>query len=347
MNNKIVTFGEILMRLTPPGYLKLSQTGTLAFSFGGSETNVAVSLSHFGLRSEFVTRLPQNAVAEACLMNLRSHGIITDHIAFGGDRMGLYFSENAASMRVSKITYDRANSAFVSVRPEMFDWDEIFADASWFHWSGIGPGLSQDAADTCNAALEVAKRRGLTVSCDLNYRKNLWKYGKSAEEVMARLADKCDVLFGTEGEYHVAFGVEPVGYHVRSTTEPIALAAYERFFADVMRKAPNCRKAFLALRNTLTADHHILTGLLYADGKLYTTRTNSIEHVVDCVGVGDAFAAGIVYGMLNFPGDDQRALDFAVAASTIKNTYSGDFNLATADEVRSLMAGAAADGIAR
>ena len=347
MDNKVVTFGEVLMRLTPPGFLKISQTSSLGFSFGGSETNVAVSLAHLGMKSEFVTRLPKNDVANACVMNLRSHGVETDNIVYGGDRIGLYFSENTSSVRVSKITYDRANSAFVSITPDMIDWNMVLKDASWFHWSGIGPGLSQDAADTCFEALDVAKKLGITVSCDLNYRKNLWKYGKSAQEVMAKLADKCDILFGTEEEYQVAFGVTPVSYKVTTDTEPIDLAAHEKFFQEVMCKAPNCKKAFVALRNTLDAKRHLLTGLLYADGKIMQSRTYYIEYVVDCVGVGDAFAAGMIYGLSNYPDDDRKALEFSIAASTLKNTISGDFNLVTADEVKALMGGNGSGSISR
>lgn len=347
MEHRIVTFGEVLLRLTPPGYLKLSQTNTFSATFGGSETNCAVSLAHLGLKSEFVSRFPKNDIAEACLMELRSHGIATGNIVWGGDRLGLYYYENPAAQRVSKVVYDRANSSFATLTPDVIDWERVFDGATWFHWSGIGPGLSQGIADTTLRALEVAKRKGMRVSCDLNYRKNLWQYGKSAQEIMRPLLDKCDVLFGTGSEYQMVYGVKPVPYKVKSAEEAIDLDQYRAFFGQVQAQAPAGAKCFIALRNTLDANHHILTGLLYADGKLTQARTHAIEHVVDCVGVGDAFAAGIIYGLINYPQDDAKALEFSVAAATLKNTIYGDFNLVTADEVKALMKADGGDSISR
>lgn len=337
MENKVVTFGEILLRLTPPGHLKMSQSKTLCASFGGSETNVAVSLAHLGIKSEFVTRLPQNEVAEASLMELKAHGVQTNNVVFGGDRLGLYYFENTTAMRVANVVYDRNNSSFCTTQKGMINWRHVFANANWFHWSGIAPSVSQSAADVTMEALDIAHEMGLTISSDLNFRKNLWKYGKSAEDVMPALAKKCDVLFGTEGEYQKAFGIEPIQYNVKNASEPIDLDAHEDFCRKVMAKAPQCKKMFVALRNVLSANHHILTGLLYtSEGKMYTTRTYDIDHLVDCVGVGDAFAAGIIYGLIHYADDNQMALNFAVAASTLKNTYEGDFNLATVQDVLNL-----------
>ncbi|MDQ7988459.1 MAG: sugar kinase [Candidatus Dactylopiibacterium sp.] len=347
MDHRIVTFGEVLLRLTPPGFLKLSQTTSFEATFGGSETNCAVSLAHFGLKSEFVTRFPRNDIAEACLAELRSHGIATGNIVFGGDRLGLYYYENPAAQRVSKVVYDRANSSFATLAGGMIDWQKVFAGATWFHWSGIGPGLSQGIADATLEAVRAAKQLGLTVSCDLNYRKNLWQYGKSAQEVMGPLLAHCDVLFGTPSEYKVVYGVETVPYKVRSADEAIDLDRHEAFFRQVHAAAGGNKKHFVALRNTLDANHHILTGLLYADGKLIPGRTYAIEHVVDCVGVGDAFAAGIIYGLTQYPDSDATALEFAIAAATLKNTIYGDFNLVTADEVKTLMKSEGGEGISR
>lgn len=347
MEHRIVTFGEVLLRLTPPGYLKLSQTNSFAATFGGSETNCAVSLAHFGLKSEFVTRFPKNDIAEACLMELRSHGIKTDNIVFGGDRLGLYYFENAAAQRVSKVVYDRANSSFATLKPDMIDWEQVFQGATWFHWSGIGPGLSQGIADSCMCAIDAAKKMGLTVSCDLNYRKNLWQYGKTGPEIMRPMLEKCDVLFGTGSEYKVVYGVDPIAYKVKSADEPIALDEYQTFFEKIQAQTSGNKKFFIALRNTLDANHHILTGLLYANGQLTKAHTYAIDHVVDSVGVGDAFAAGIIYGLINYPGDDAKALEFSVAAATLKNTIYGDFNLVTADEVKTLMKGDGSENISR
>ncbi len=346
---KIVTFGEILLRLTPPGFLKLSQTHDLCATFGGSETNVAVSLAHLGLKSDFVTRLPQNGIAEACIMDLRSHGVGTDNIVYGGDRLGLYYSEKASSMRTSQVVYDRANSSFCTARPGEIDWKKVFADADWFHWSGIGPSLSESAVEVIDEALAVARQMGLTISSDLNYRKNLWKYGKKAEEVMPALAKQCDVLFGTEEEYNKAFGVKPVSYNATcKADEQIDIEAHTSFCKQVMAQAPQCKKMFVALRNVLTANHHVLTGILYtSEGKFYTAHTYHIENIVDCVGVGDAFAAGIIYGLIKYPDNGQKALDVALAASALKNTISGDYNLVSAAEVEALAAGHGSGNISR
>ncbi|MCQ2228674.1 MAG: sugar kinase [Bacteroidales bacterium] len=345
--SKIVTFGEILMRLTPPGYLKLSQANSLCATFGGSETNVAVSLAHFGMDSEFVTRLPQNDIAQACVMDLRSHGVGTSNIVYGGDRLGLYYFENTSSDRVAKVVYDRANSSFCTLKPGMIDWDKAFEGADWFHWSGIGPSLSEDAAAVVMEGIMAAEKRGITISSDLNFRKNLWKYGKKAEEVMPAFVKHCDVMFGTEGEYQKAFGVTPIGYDVKSATESFDLKAHEEFCKAVMAQAPKCKKMFVALRNVLNANTHILTQLLYTkEGQFYAGRTYEISHVVDCVGCGDAMCAGLIYGLKNFD-NDEDALNFSVAAGTLKNTIVGDYNLVTADEVMALMKGNASGRISR
>lgn len=348
MEHRIVNFGEVLLRLTPPGFLKLSQTNSFAATFGGSETNCAVSLAHFGLKSDFVTRFPKNEIAQACLAELRSHGLGTDNIVFGGDRLGLYYYENPAAQRVSKVVYDRANSSFATLQPGMIDWEKALAGATWFHWSGIGPGLSEGIADTTLEAIKVAKRLGLTVSCDLNYRKNLWQYGIAALDAMAPMLELTDVIFGTQSEYKVAYGIESVpSYKVRSADESIDMYAWEAFFTAVEARAGVGKKFFVALRNTLDANHHILTGLMFTNGKLIPARTHAIQHVVDCVGVGDAFAAGMIYGLIHYPDSDASALEFAVAAATLKNTIYGDFNLVSADEVKALMKSDGSEGISR
>ena len=347
MTQRIVTFGEVMLRLTPPGFLKLSQTNSFAATFGGSEMNCAVSLARFGMQTEFVTRLPKNDIADACHSELRSHGIKTDNIAWGGDRLGLYYYENPVAQRVSKVVYDRLNSSFSTIKPGMVDWEKAFAGASWFHWSGIGPGLSQDIADVTLEAVNAAKKLGLTVSCDLNYRKTLWQYGKTAPEVMLPLLEKTDVLFGTGSEYQVVYGVQPVAYKVKRVDDAVDVAAYERFFTEVAQKAGADKKFFLAVRSTLDANHHIFSGFVYGDGQFVRARTHAIDHVVDSVGAGDAFAAGMIYGLIHYPGDIASALEFATAAAVLKNTIYGDFNLVTADEVKAVMKGAGGDAIAR
>ena len=348
MNNRVVTFGEILLRLTPPGYLKFQQSNMLCATFGGSETNVAVSLAHFGMHSDFVTRVPSNDIAEACMMNLRSHSVDTSHVIYGGDRLGLYYFENTASARVAKVVYDRANSSFCTIQKGMINWNEVFDGATWFHWSGIGPSLSQSASDVTFEAIEIAEKKGIIISADLNFRKNLWKYGKSAEEVMPHLAQHCDVMFGTEGEYQKAFGIEPVAYNATSPSDPIDIEAHKAFCKAVMAKAPKCKKMFVALRNVVNANVHVLSELLYtSEGKFYVGQTHLIDHVVDCVGCGDAMAAGLIYGLNTFAGDDEKALNFSVAAGALKNTIQGDYNLVSANDVLSLMSGKGSGSVSR
>ena len=346
--NKVITFGEILLRLTPPGYTKFGQTNMLCATFGGSETNVAVSLSHFGLQSEFVTRLPDSNIGRAATNDLRSHGVGVQDVNYGGDRLGLYYYENTSAMRAAQVVYDRANSSFSTVERGMFDWGRIFAGANWFHWSGIGPSLSQSAADVTMEAIEAARSAGLTISADLNYRKNLWNYGKRAEEVMPALANECDVLFGTEGEYEKAFGVKPVDFSIKSKDEPFDLAPHKAFCEAVMSKAPKCQKMFVAQRSVVDAKKHVFTGVLMTrDGAFRASKVYQIEPVVDCVGCGDAFAAGMIYGVLTYPDNDQKALEFASAAASLKNTMPGDYNLSSAEEVVALMDGNASGRIAR
>ena len=212
IGKKVVTFGEVMLRLSTPGFRRFSQTNEWTATYGGSEANVAVSLAHFGVPTEFVTRLPDNAIAHACIDSLRSYGLGTEGVVFGGKRMGIYFLEPGAAFRNSNVVYDREDSAFATLRPGMIDWEKVFDGAGWFHWSGIAASLSQEGADTCLEALQTADRLGLTISCDLNFRKKLWNYGRTAAEVMMPLVQYSDVLFGAEPEYREIMGVEPVGF---------------------------------------------------------------------------------------------------------------------------------------
>lgn len=350
-DKKVVTFGEVMLRLTTPGFRRFSQTNEFIATYGGSEANVAVSLAHFGIPTEFVTRLPDNAVARACLASLRASGLGTEGIVFGGKRLGLYYLECGAAFRNSNVVYDREGSSFATLRPGMIDWEKTFADAGWFHWSGIAAALSQDGANACREALEVADRMGLIISCDLNYRKKLWNYGSTAAEVMQPLVQYSDVIFGAEPEYQEILGIRPVGFNavsaVDNTSFEANLPAFEAFARRVSELVPRCQKVFLELRNSITSNHNLLAAILYSDGALKHTGIYDIEHEVDRVGAGDAFVGGLIYGLITYPDDDQKALEYALAASALKNTVYGDFNLVTVEEVESLMKGNTSGRVSR
>lgn len=346
-NKKVVTFGEVMLRLTAPHFRRFSQTNEFVATYGGSEANVAISLANFGIPTEFVTRLPDNTMAQACVDSLRANGLGTDNIIYGGKRMGLYFLESGAAFRNSNVVYDREGSSFATLRPGMIDWERIFADAGWFHWSGIAASLSQEGADACLEALQIADRMGLTISCDLNFRKKLWNYGKSASEVMLPLVQYSDVIFGAEPEYKEIFRISPVGFKATDISYPLDLNGFERFGQKISSLVPRCRKVFLELRNTITSNHNLLAAVVYSDGTLKHTGIYDIVHEVDRVGTGDAFVGGMIYGLLTYPDNDRKTLEFALAASALKNTVYGDFNQVTVEEVESLMQGNTSGRVAR
>ena len=335
---KIVTFGEIMLRLATPGYQRFLQSGNLNATFGGGEANVAVSLANYGIPAEFVTRLPENDIGDWCVSDLRKYNVGTQHILPGGDRVGIYFLETGAVARPSKVVYDRANSAIAEVQKGMFNWKEILKDAAWFHWTGITPAISQGAADACLEAIKTANEMGITVSCDLNYRKNLWKYGKNASEVMPQLVEGCDIILGNEEDAEKVFGIKPEGFDVEKTAGEVDAAEFESVCKQLMQKFPRAKKVIITLRGSINANHNTWGGCLYSD-KLYNSRRYDITHIVDRVGGGDSFMGGLIYGLLTYPQDDQHALDFAVAASCLKHTIYGDFNLVSVKEVETLMKG--------
>lgn len=335
---KVVTFGEIMLRLATPGYKRFIQSDHLAATFGGGEANVAVSLANYGIPVEFVTRLPENDIAAWCIADLRKMNVGTGHILRGGERVGIYFLETGAVARPSKVVYDRAHSSIAEVSEGMFDWKEILKDASWFHWTGITPALSQGAADACLEAIRTANELGVTVSCDLNYRKNLWKYGKKASEVMPELVKGCDIILGNEEDAEKVFAIKPEGFEVEQTSGEVDAAEFESVCQQLMQQFPRAKKVIITLRGSINANHNTWGGCLYSD-KLYQSRRYDITHIVDRVGGGDSFMGGLIYGLLTYTGDDQKALDFAVAASCLKHTIHGDYNLVTVPEVETLMKG--------
>ncbi|MDE5421282.1 sugar kinase [Ancylomarina sp. DW003] len=346
MSNKVVTFGEIMLRLATPGYERFSQASEFKATFGGGEANVAVSLANYGIESNFVTRLPKNDIARACEMDLKKYGVKTEDIIYGGDRLGIYFLETGAVSRGSKVVYDRAHSAISEIELGMIDWNKVFEGANWFHWTGITPAISQGAADVCLEAIKAANERGITVSCDLNYRKNLWNYGKTAGEIMPALVAGTDIVLGNEEDAEKVLGVKPKGVDV--TGGRVDADAYLSVSKQIMKQYPRCKKVITTLRGSINANHNSWSGVLYDGKELFkASNTYQITDIVDRVGGGDSFMGGLVYGLLTWPGRDQKALNFAVAASCLKHTIYGDYNQVTVEDVAKLMDGDASGRVAR
>ncbi len=342
---KIVTFGEIMLRLTPPGFRRFSQASEFEVVYGGGESNVAVSLAHFGANTEFVTRLPKNDIGDCALMELRKRGVGVSHIQRGGERLGIYFLEMGAVSRGSKVIYDRAHSAISTIEPGMINWEKVFEGAEWFHWTGITPALSQGAADVTLEAIKKANEMGVFVSTDLNYRKNLWKYGKKPSEVMPALVAGCDLILGNEEDAEKHFGIHPEGVDVTKGHE-LDARAYESVCRQLMERFPRAKKVVVTLRGSINASHNTWSGILYNGKEMLFAPTYDITHIVDRVGGGDSFMGGLIFGLLQY-GDDQKALNFAVAASCLKHTIYGDANLVTLDEVKKLMEGDGSGRVSR
>ncbi len=341
---KVVTFGEIMLRLAAPGYLRFQQSSQLTSTFGGGEANVAVSLSNYGIPVDFVTRLPPNDIGTWCEKEIKKHGVNTSNIIWGGERLGIYFLETGAVSRGSKVVYDRAHSAISTIKKGMIDWEKVFEGADWFHWTGITPAISAGAADVCWEAIQAANKLGLTVSTDLNYRKKLWKWGKTPAEIMPKLVSGCDIILGNEEDAHKVFGIHPEGVDV--TKGHVDGEAYQSVGQQLMKKFPRAKKIIITLRGSKSANHNSWSGVLWNGKKLYRAPTYEITHIVDRVGGGDSFMGGLIYGLKTFD-NDQDALNFAVAASCLKHTVYGDFNLVTVDEVEKLMSGDASGRVAR
>ncbi len=343
---KVVTFGEIMLRLNPPGHLRFSQADTFEARYGGGESNVAVALANYGMDSHFVSRLPDNDLGECALQALRKYNVKTDGVLRGGERLGIYFLEMGAVQRGSKVVYDRDHSAMATIEAGMIDWDEVFKDADWFHWTGITPAISQGAADACLEAVRAANRLGVPVSTDLNYRKKLWNYGKDPMEVMPAIVECCDVILGNEEDAEKHFGLHPEAVDVTSGAEMDG-KAYLPVLKELMNKFPRCKMTITTLRGSISASHNSWSGVLYDGETLFETGTYQITDIVDRVGGGDSFMSALIYGLLTYKDDKQKALDFAVAASCLKHTIMGDANLVTVDEVEKLMEGDGSGRVSR
>ena len=332
---KVVTFGEIMLRLKAPGHERFFQSPAFEATFGGGEANVAVSLANFGLDAAFVTALPDNDIAHACVRELRAFGVDVSHIAFGNGRLGIYYLEAGANQRPSNVVYDREFSSISLVQPGSIDWARVFHGASWFHVTGITPALSASAAETALEAAKAAKALGLTVSCDLNYRAKLWKYGKTAQEVMTELVRYTDVVIANEEDCQKALGIEA---KADVTCGYLDREAYRTLTDEIKRGFPNVSAVAVTLRESRCADHNEWTACLNGRDGFAVSRTYSITDIVDRVGGGDAFAAGLIYGLMTYQ-DEAQALEFAVGASCLKHAIPGDFNRVCVKEVERLVTG--------
>lgn len=342
---KVVTFGEIMLRLMPPDHLRFAQTRTFNATYGGAEANVAVGLANLGVPADFVTCLPKSDLGDACLNYVRQYGVGTEKIVRSGDRLGIYFVEKGAVQRGNKVIYDRANSALANVKPELFDWEQIFSDSNWFHWTGITPALSEGTAEATLEAINKAKELGLTVSCDINYRSKLWKWGKTPREVMSNLLEKVDILIGNEEDAEKVFGIKAHGVDVAKGEVKAENFIYVA--EKLMEKFSNIDLVNITLRGSISANHNTWSAVSYDGKRLYVAPVYDITHIIDRIGGGDSFAAGLIYRLLANKNDLQHALNFAVAASCLKHTVHDDFLLINLDEVEKLMKGVVSGRISR
>jgi 2-dehydro-3-deoxygluconokinase len=340
---RVVTLGEVMLRLKSPGFERLFQSPMLEATFGGAEANVAASLAQFGVDARFVSAIPANNVGDACIATLRGFGVDTSMIRRQGDRLGIYFLENGANQRPSRVTYDRSGSSISTARATDFDWDAVFDGADWFHISGVTPAISASAAELSIAAARAARGRGLTVSCDYNYRKNLWRYGKSAPEVMRELVGLATVGIANEEDCQKALGID-IDVDVKSGT--IERDKYRALADRVLRAFPNLERQVITLRESHSADHNGWSAVMFDRKEFLSSRHYEITDIVDRVGGGDSFAAGLIYGLRAYK-DGQRALEFATAASCLKHSILGDINRVGVAEVEALMAGDASGRVQR
>lgn len=344
---KVVTFGEIMLRLGAPEYLRLTQCSHLDVSFAGAEANVAVSLSNYGIPTDYVTCLPDNPIAEKCIKELLSYKVGPEKIVRSGKRIGILYLETGSNARPSRVFYDRENSAFATMNPQILDWHEILKDAQWLHWTGITPALSENTAEICRQAIKAANAMGITVSCDINYRGNLWNYGKKASEVMPELVAGCDIILGNEEDCEKVFGIKPQDFNVNQTNGQIEQSLFISVCKQMMEKFPRCKKMAITLRGAINANHNTWGGILYDRENLYQSCRYDITDIVDRVGGGDSFMGGLIYGLMTYSDDNQKALEFATAASCLKHTIKGDYNQISVTEVENLINGSTSGRVQR
>jgi 2-dehydro-3-deoxygluconokinase len=340
---RVVTFGEVMLRLKSPGFERLLQSPMLEASFGGAEANVAVSLAQFGIPVSFVSAIPANPVGDACLGELQRFGVDTGRVRRQGSRLGIYFLEAGANQRPSKVVYDRSGSAIASAKSGDFDWDAVLDGAAWLHLTGVTPAISQSAADLAIEGARRAREKGITVSCDYNYRKNLWKYGRKAPEVMREVVRHVNVGIANEEDCQQALGI---ALDVDVASGSLATDKYRAMASRVLETFPNLDKQVITLRESHTADRNGWSAVLHNGKDFLVSRHYEITDIVDRVGAGDSFGAGLIYGLLTY-GDDSRALEFATAASCLKHSILGDFNRVSVAEVEALVGGDASGRVQR
>ncbi len=340
---KVLTFGEIMLRLKPPGSERFFQNPVFEACFGGAEANVAVSLANFGMDVEFCTVLPRNALGDECVRELRRFGVGTESIVRGPGRMGIYFLEAGANQLPSKVLYDREFSAMVSAKPGDIDWERTYAGIGWFHITGITPAISASARDLCLQAVSEARKRGIIVSCDLNYRRNLWNYGMQAPEVMRELVKLADIVMASEEDCQKSLGI---GADTDAGRGALDTAAYKALSDAVLAAFPNLRMIAITLRESVSADHNGWSACLNDREAFMLSKRYVIADIVDRMGSGDAFAAGLIYGLGAY-GIKQEALEFAAAAGCLKHSVAGDYNRVSVQDVETLMRGDASGRVRR
>lgn len=331
--SKVVTFGEIMLRLSTESNQRFSQSKRFLANYGGGEFNVAVSLANYGIEAEFVTRIPDNEIGHAALQEIRKMSVGMSNIQLGGDRLGIYFLETGLGNRGSNVVYDRSNSAIATIEENTFDWAKIFEKKDWFHWSGITPALSEKAAKECLKAIKTAHQLGLKISCDLNYRSKLWKYGKEPFEVMPQMLNYCNVILGDIDTAFFMLGLDKVNPDYVNNEQ------LTKYYSKLTDLCPNLETIATTLRYSINASHQKIGGVLFNNNKIYKAPVTDITNVVDRVGTGDAFMGGLLYSLIKTPENLQRSIEFAVAACSLKHTIAGDYNLATLTEIEKILSG--------
>jgi 2-dehydro-3-deoxygluconokinase len=339
--NKVVAFGEIMLRFSTEKHLRFSQAKAFTASYGGGEFNVCVSLANYGINASFVTRIPENEIGACALTEMRKMNVEAKNVIFGGERLGTYYLETGAGTRGSNVVYDRAHSSMATIEKGMIDWEKVLEGATWFHWSGITAAISESAAEACLEAIKVAHKLGLTISCDLNYRSKLWQYGKTPSEVMPEMLKYCHVILGDIDTAYFMLGKAKVNPNYQDDKSLPVL------YSKLFELCPNLKTVATTLRYSVSASHQRIGGILFDGKKIYQAAVKEVTPVIDRVGSGDAFMGGLIYGLLEYPTNDQRALDFAVAACCLKHTIAGDYNLVTLKEIENMLDGDSAGLVSR